>query len=152
MPVNYVNLEESFIAFAKPPYGCAWISPYARSPKISTALQNATFQSYSFEKKLCRKAFKQNFGLKLPVAADITMAIALFNNTPHFKSANYNGIKRQKSLLDIEKPRNTDAKHLFDAPRKLNHSSLGIQSIPEKSRFKTMWTCSGLQLLSATWA
>lgn len=152
MPIKPAYLEESFIAFAKPPYGCAWVSPYVRSPKINTGLQNLTFQSYLFEKKLCRKAFKQNFGLKLPAAADITMAMALFNRTPRFKSANYNGVKRQTNLIDT--PRDESKCHFY-AHRKVDHRSLETNALPNvalKSRFKLMWTCSGLQLLSAAWA
>jgi len=158
MPLKQAHLEESFIAFAKPSFGCAWISPYARSPKINI-LQNLTFQSYLFEKKLCRAAFKQNFGLKLPAAADITMAMALFNSTPRFKSANYNGVKHQTHFIHtvVPTPRNNQSKCHFYASRKLNQATFEPTrpletNIALKSRFKTMWTCSGLQLLSAAWA
>lgn len=158
MSIKITNLEENFIAFAKPPYGCTLVSAYARSPKINNELQNLTFQSYLFEKSLMRKAFKQNFGLKLPAAADITMAMALFDSAPSLKSANYNGIEGQVNLTDRKKstPSNNDVKCDFYGHRKLNHQVLArktkLPGVALKSNFKIMWTCSGLQLLSASWA
>lgn len=154
------NLPQYFIAFAKPPYGCVLVNPYAQSPKVNNALQNLT-GSYYFEKSLIRKAFKQNFGLKLPAAANITMAMALFDKTPVSES-NYNGIRRAINFhfhTTVVKKGENFVKCPFYGHRKLSQKFNKISHTPvtkllqasASSNFKILWTCSGLQLLSASW-
>ena len=142
------RLECGFEALTKPLY-CSWLSPYAQSPQLGQSLQNLAWQTLPFEKKLCRKAFKQNFGLKLPSSANITVAMALYNRTPRFKSSYSQQIKSTQANYDsalLAQP-----KAHFNSLRTANQI-VELQDATQKSVNKTHWACCGLQLISASWA
>lgn len=82
------------------------IRNYTRAPLLTTATTDHTLTALEFEKKICRSAFKKEFGQHLPgVQAELRMSVGFLNSGPIVSSSRWTaGPVKENKILQLPLP------------------------------------------------
>lgn len=160
------DYNKNFETFVTPHYNTNYTN-LGLSTYEHLLAHNPSYTCASFEKKISIKAFKQTFGFRLPSPATLHIGLAKFDRNAKQKISKTSYYKREVS------EENTNLEHMSHNEINTNNKSKLLnydifctnkkfylynqrlnnktKTISENLNFKTGFTNTGLQLISAAW-